>query len=72
MNPDQQIAQLASQVRQMALEIEALKRSPFSPTNLETVRTQLGIGYIGTDSTTVATGSLIVNSKEGPIKILRA
>lgn len=69
---EEQLAQLANQVRLLSQEVEALKRNPFTPVNMETVRTQLGIGYIGTDSTTVATGALIVNSKEGPIKILRA
>jgi hypothetical protein len=72
MNPDQQIALLANQVRQLSEEVAELRRNPFTPINMEMVRTQLGIGFIGTDSTTVATGALIVNSKEGPIKILRA
>jgi len=72
MGNEQQLAFLANEIRRLSQELEAIKREPFTPENLESTRVTLGIGWIGQDSTTVATGALIVNSKEGPIKILRA
>lgn len=72
MGTEQQIALMANQIRELSQQLEAMKREPFTPDNLESTRVSLGIGWIGQDSTTAATGTIIVNSKEGPIKILRA
>jgi len=69
---EQQLAFMANQIRDLSQQLEAMKREPFTPDNLESTRVSLGIGWIGQDNTTVATGALIVNSKEGPVKILRA
>lgn len=71
MNPEQQIAILANEVRSLREELDSFRKNPLPDIIPNEIRIRMGIGFIGKDdSDTTATGCLIVNSPEGPIKIL--
>lgn len=67
-----QFDQMQQQIAELSEWMKQKKQQQISFPLDDASRITMGIGFIGKDSTTTPTGALIVNSPEGPIKILYA
>lgn len=67
-----EITMLKTRLNTLEIYVAARKQQQLSYPVDNSSRISLGIGIFAKDTATVATGSFIVNSNRGPVKILHA
>lgn len=74
MNPEekQQFSDMQAQLAALTQFMEEKQRNQISFPVDDASRKNMGLGFIGKSTTTTPTGSLLVNTNEGIVKILYA
>jgi hypothetical protein len=74
MSPEerQQFNDMQARIQELEQFVQSKQRNQITFPVDDASRKNMGLGFIGKDPTTTVAGSLLVNTNEGPMKILYA